>query len=211
MAEVEDSPPRDRPHYWHSRGYLPHYDEPGLFQMLTFRLHDALPAHKMAELNRGANRLTPGQVRGALEGYLDAGCGACYLRDPRIAAIAQQTLLHFDEERYNLLAWVVMPNHMHVLAQLRRAYPLSKVLQSWKGYIANQSNKVLGRHGTFWQHEYYDRYIRNADHYRNAIAYIEGNPVKARLVDAPEKWPYSSAALKNIVEQSQPLSGTLSE
>jgi len=193
------------PQGWHSRGYIPHYDVPGLIQLLTIRLHDSMPAARLAQLNRTSGKLTPVQIRSALENHLDAGYGACYLRDPRVASLAQETLLHFDGERYNLLAWVVMPNHVHTLLQLRAELPVGKVMQSWKGYIARFSNQLLGRSGDFWQRDYFDRFISNEDHYRNAVLYIEGNPVKARLVSSPEQWPYSSARMKSVAEKSAPL------
>ena len=160
-----------------------------------FPLHDSLPAAKLAELNREYDKLSPAQVRGALEGLLDAGAGACYLRNPRVAALAQESLFFFDGERYQLCAWAVMPNHVHVLAQFIAEYPVAKVVHSWKTYIARQGNLLLGRSGAFWQREYYDRFIRNEAHYRNAVQYIEWNPVKARLVQAPEDWPFGSACL----------------
>ncbi len=196
MTDTDAASNGDAAKVWRSRGYLPHYDEPGLFQLLTFRLHDSLPAIKIAELKNPRLRLTDGQRREALERYLDAGHGACYLRDPRVARLAQETLLHFDGERYRLLAWVVMPNHLHVLAQFLAGCPLPKVVHSWKSYIANQGNKLLRRSGRFWQREYFDRFIRNERHYRNAVQYVESNPVRAGLAGRPELWPYSSAGLR---------------
>lgn len=114
----------------------------------------------------------------------------------------QETLLRFDGERYLLMAWVVMPNHVHVLAQFDKQYPLSGVLHSWKSYVAHQANQMLGRSGSFWQKEYFDRFIRNDNHYRNAVMYIENNPVKAGLVNSPEEWLFSSAKLKSVAEKS---------
>jgi REP element-mobilizing transposase RayT len=178
---------------WHSRGYLPHYDLPGLFQLITFRLHDSLPAVKLAELNHVQHKLSPAQIRNALEDYLDAGAGACYLRNPGVAQVVQRSLLYFDNERYHLCAWVIMPNHVHVLAQFLAQYSVAKVVQSWKRFSARQGNVVLGRSGEFWQREYYDRYIRSEQHFSNAVKYIEWNPVKAQLVQTPAQWPYCSA------------------
>jgi REP element-mobilizing transposase RayT len=183
-------------HAWHSRGYIPHYDEPGLFQLLTFRLHDSLPAQVVASLHDSRQDLTDVQRRTACEDYLDSCRGACHLRDSRIAELAQGTLLHFDGERYRLLAWVVMPNHLHVLAQFMAEHPLPKVVHSWKSYIANQANKLLGRSGQFWQREYFDRFIRNETHYLNAVQYVEWNPVKAGLAERPERWPFGSSGYR---------------
>jgi len=90
-------------------------------------------------------------------------------------------------------------------APLRAEFPVSKIVQSWKGYIARFGNQLLGRSGDFWQRECFDRFIRNEEHYRNAVRYIEGNPVKARLAETPEQWQYSSARMKSVAEKSAPL------
>lgn len=92
--------------------------------MLTFRLHDSLPASQLAELGDPRNEAQRRQLRRSLEDYLDRGVGACHLGDSRIAQLAEESLLHFDGERYKLLAWVVMPNHMHVLVQFVVGFPM---------------------------------------------------------------------------------------
>ena len=125
--------------------------------------------------------------------HLDAGHGACWLKDPRVSTLVENALLHFDGRRYRLLAWCVMPNHVHALVEMQEGFPLSEVVHSWKSFTANEANKVLGRTGDFWQREYHDRFIRDDDHYRNAVLYIENNPVKAGLAKTAEVWRYSSA------------------
>jgi REP element-mobilizing transposase RayT len=178
---------------WHSRGYLPHYDIPGAIQLLTFRLADSLPQAKVLELSDPKLKLSDLQKRNRLDAYLDAGWGKCLLRDARIATIAQNTLLHFDRERYNLLAWVIMPNHVHALAEFSRGHEVAKVLHSWKSFIAHETNRLLARSGPLFQREYHDRMVRNEDHLRAAIEYIEYNPVKAGLAESPADWTFSSA------------------
>jgi len=173
--------------------------------MLTFRLYDSLPKQKIDHLNDPRLKLKTVQIRNALESCCDAGLGACYLRDPRIAALMQNALLHFDGERYWLLAWVVMPNHVHVLAQFDCRFSVPSVLHSWKSFVAHHANKLLGRSGPFWQREYFDRFIRNEEHYRNAVSYIEANPVKAGLAALPEEWRFSSALLRSFTEKSAPI------
>jgi len=124
---------------------------------------------------------------------LDAGHGACWLKAPRIAALVENALLHFDGQRYRLLAWCVMPNHVHALVETKEGFPLPEIVHSWKSFTANEANKILRRTGDFWQREYHDRFIRDDDHYRNAVVYIENNPVKAGLVKTAQAWRYSSA------------------
>jgi len=128
-----------------------------------------------------------------VEAYLDTGAGSCWLRDPRIAELVENALLHIDGKRYRLHAWVVMPNHVHVLITPVEGFSLSDILHTWKSYTAKEANRVLGRRGKFWQEEYFDRYIRNENHYWVAVEYIELNPVKARLCEVKEQWRFGSA------------------
>jgi len=187
-----------RPHLgWHSRDSLPHFDQPDLVQAITFRLADSLPAEvlqqwevehrKLGENRRDLER------RRRIEQYLDAGHGACWPGQPEIAQVVETALLHFDGARYRLLGWVVMPNHVHVLAEMLPGFPLGDVMYSWKAFTAKEANKILGRSGPFWQREYHDRYIRDGDHFAKAMRYLEDNPVKAGLCAAPEDWPWGSA------------------
>ncbi len=68
-----------------------------------------------------------------------------------------------------------MPNHIHVLIETLPAHPLNEVAHSWKSYTANKINELVGRAGRLWQPEYFDRFVRNEEHLRNAINYINGN------------------------------------
>ena len=111
--------------------------------------------------------------------------------------MVERAMLHHDGNRYRLAAWVVMPNHVHLLATPRDGHTLSGIMHSLKSYTAHQANKLLRREGTFWMEEYFDRYVRDARHFRNTIAYIENNPVKAGLCRRPPDWPFSSARLRN--------------
>ena len=108
--------------------------------------------------------------------------------------MTERALLHFDEARYRLHAWVVMPNHVHVLITPFEGFTLSTILHSWKSYTAKEANRLLHRNGQFWQEEYFDRYIRTEEHYRRAVEYIESNPVMAGLCKKKEDWPFGSAA-----------------
>ena len=183
-----------RPHKgWHSRGYIPHFDQPDLIQGVTFRLADSLPAHVVVSLDQETKCADDATRRAQIEAYLNAGYGDCYLRDPRIARLVEDALLHFDGERYRMIAWVVMPNHVHVLLETIQGYALGRIVHSWKSYTANEANRVLGRTGRFWFREYFDRFIRDRRHFANAVRYIHNNPVKAGLVEKAEDWPFSNA------------------
>ena len=101
---------------------------------------------------------------------------------------------HFDRTCYLLHAWVVMPNHVHLVATIYPDQSLSKIVHSWKSHAAHRIRKMIGVSGRIWQPEYWDRFIRDERHFASAVAYVEGNPVAAGLAGQPEDWPYSSAA-----------------
>jgi REP element-mobilizing transposase RayT len=124
---------------------------------------------------------------------MDKGHGSCWLKIPSIAGLVEEALLHFDGERYILNAWVVMPNHVHTLFEPMNGTALESILASWKSFTANKANQTLGRSGQFWSKESFDRYIRDARHFRDVVDYIENNPVRAGLCKRPEDWPWSSA------------------
>jgi len=131
-----------------------------------------------------------------IDAWLDSGHGECLLANPDLAGVVENTLLFFDAERYALLAWCIMPNHVHVLIKPFIGWPLDKVIGSWKTYSARSINRVLNRSGQVWQREYFDRYIRDDAHLTATIDYIECNPVKAGLVKNACDWRFSSAAYK---------------
>lgn len=186
---------------WHSRGYLPHLDADQTIQFISFRLHDAVPANIIEQWKEelhwtektASNSKEAATLRKKIEEYQDSGKGACYLRDERIAALVQDTLKRFDGERYRLIAWCVMPNHVHLLVEAKTGYPLSDTVHSWKSFSAHKANDLLGRKGKFWMPDYFDRFIRDGKHFVASCEYIRQNPVKAGLVVAPEDWPWGSA------------------
>lgn len=102
--------------------------------------------------------------------------------------------MHFDWDgkRYRLVAWCVMPNHVHVVCKLLPGQELSSVLKSWKSYTAKKSDEILGRSGAFWQREYYDRLIRDEDEFERAIRYVVSNPARAGLKNW--KWVWCAGA-----------------
>ncbi|MBB5031383.1 REP-associated tyrosine transposase [Prosthecobacter vanneervenii] len=185
---------------WYSRDYLPHFDHPGLVQAITFRLADALPAEKLRQwqqdLAHESELVRDVETKRRIEAWIDAGHGACWLREDSLAQIVEDALLHFDAARYRLLAWCIMPNHVHVLIETQVAWPLGGIVHSWKTWTAKQINAHLGRSGTVWQREYHDRFIRDADHLTNVTRYIEQNPVKAGLCGEASDWRWSSVGRK---------------
>ncbi len=120
--------------------------------------------------------------------------GPFWLKDPSVASCVVKALRKGESElnQYKLLAYVVMPNHVHVL--LTPKMEVSKLMDGLKGFTARAANKILNRTGKpFWQDETFDHWLRRNESFPRLISYIENNPVKAKLVARAEDWPWSSA------------------
>ena len=175
---------------WHRRFHsVPHRENKAL-QSITFRLYDSLPKEVIQEIKQkldinedddSCDSIQYQRLRQKIAEYEDAGYGQCFLRDERIAAIMQDTLKHFDGERYQLICWCIMPNHVHVLIEVNEGWSLSRIMHGWRSYTAKEANRILGRTGKFWMEEYYDRYIRDDNHLQKTINYILNNPANAGL------------------------------
>lgn len=189
----------DKPKGWYSRGYLPHFDGGEIPQSMTLRLFDSVPAQVIyrwqweLEQQESDEGVRASILRDRIETYLDQGYGHCWLKNPQVARMVEQALLHFDAQRYRLHAWVVMPNHVHFLFTPLPGNTLSNLMHSLKSWTAKEANRILQREGRFWMPEYFDRYVRDARHFTDVFAYIENNPVKAGLCRQPSDWPYNSA------------------
>ena len=195
---------------WHSRGYLPHFDSPGALQHVTYHLADSISQDAVERLHSEIVFLPDSQLdaerRERLEAWIDSGHGSCTLRDPVAAGIVQASFLNFDTQRYRLLAWVVMPNHVHVLIEPIHGWTVGKIVATWKKFAARLINEHLTARGQkplhpFWHREYWDRFMRDGRHYQQTVAYIHNNPVKAGLAASPEQWPWSSASPGNAEHQ----------
>lgn len=128
-----------------------------------------------------------------IDKYEDSGVGQCFMRDDRVAQIVKDTLFYYDGKKYKIIAWCIMPNHVHILIEVFNGFSLSEIIHSWKSFSANQINKLLNRTGQVWMMEYFDRYIRDYDHFEKVVNYIHNNPVKAGLVKSPSEYRWSSA------------------
>ncbi|KAA0222283.1 hypothetical protein EDS67_27125 [candidate division KSB1 bacterium] len=178
------------------RRRLPHWQQGEVFYFVTWRLADSLPQQKLRQWREekdGWLRLHPEPwdeeteeeyhrlFSERIDQWLDAGEGSCVLRESALANILAGALHYFDGKRYELVAFVIMPNHVHVLFRLRAPNRLEKVVKSWKGFSARKINERLGRRGSLWQEEYWDRMIRNERHYFKCLEYIQKNPQHAKL------------------------------
>jgi len=135
-----------------------------------------------------------------------AASGPIWLRDPRVAGCVVTSVLRGATElrQYDLHAFVVMPNHVHLLITPNVA--LRIVTAGIKTTSARAANVILGRSGErFWQIESYDHWVRNGIEHQRICDYIERNPVSAGLAANAEAWPWSSASGvgKSVVTPAQ--------
>lgn len=132
---------------WYQGKYLPHFDAGNIYQFITYRLADSIPKEKLKILKKEIERLPTNkrehERRKQIEAWLDAGFGKCILNKPECAQIVIENWKHFDKIRYNLIAWVVMPNHVHVLIFVYHGWPMYKIVNSWTGYTGRQINKII--------------------------------------------------------------------
>jgi REP element-mobilizing transposase RayT len=163
-----------------SRGELPHLYKPGATYFVTFRQWDAVVEAPSPALTI-AHPLTPDSLPAEIVGGYDPPIrlGSCAMSDPHVATVVRDALLDFDARRYDLLAWCVMPNHVHAVMTPIGSYTPDVILHSWKSYTSNVINRMLGRRGTFWERESFDHLVRSIASLERFIRYVEENPVAA--------------------------------
>jgi putative transposase len=186
---------------------LPHWYQPGVTYFVTFRTDDSVPQslsrswHGRRDHWLRKHDIDPTAENWKLKlqedpdleqefnttftrefmDYLDRGYGACALRERSVAEVIANSLRHFDGARYWLGDFVIMPNHVHVLACLIGSTDLEMQCNSWKSYSAREVNRILGRNGRFWQEESFDHLVRSPDQFEYLRHYIAENPKKANL------------------------------
>jgi putative transposase len=202
--------------------HLPHEIPEDVPFFITWNLKGAMPAEAIARLEGERDRLkrqpamhgeSPRDrkireskiVFGMADKMLDqATAGPLHLKDPRAAKIVEGAILFGVPERYDLFAWCVMANHVHVL--LKPIWALEKVLQGIKGFTAHEINGLQDARGrTFWQDESFDHWDRDEEEMARIIHYIENNPVAAGLCARAEDWPWSSARFRGGWPAGQPF------
>ena len=179
-----------------TQNHLPHWQQGKAWVFVTWRLGDAMPKAKLDQWR--AERETwmkhhpepwdekteaeyHERFSHQIDEWLDQGSGSCLLKDPANASVVADALRHFNGDRYELASFVVMPNHVHVLFRPLEGHALPEIVKSWKGFTSREINKQAGKTGALWQDEYWDRLIRNEQHFFKVAEYIRENPVKAKL------------------------------
>jgi type I restriction enzyme R subunit len=172
---------------------LPHWQQGEAWIFVTWRLWDAMPHTLLKQWHADKTIWLDAHPQPwdektehdyhdrfskQIEEWLDAGHGSCLLKNPPHAQIVNDALRHFDGIRYCLDTYVVMPNHVHVLFRPSETQPLHKIIHTWKSFTAKEINFAMGRTGSIWQNEYWDRIIRNERHRQATRQYIMENPSK---------------------------------
>ena len=190
----------------YDRGYLPHRDYHNSLQAITFRLADSMPKAVIAKWRQELSELLSSpdsdiakkarnELIRRMAKFEDAGHGSCLLRKPNHALVIQDCLLAGHPAHYRLIEWCIMPNHVHVMIRLTHSDPLAEIVRRWKGVSSHGINRLQNRSGPLWERDYFDRFIRDEEHFLRARRYIRRNPVKAGLCATPEDWPFSSAGI----------------
>jgi REP element-mobilizing transposase RayT len=212
------------PHLHTRQGaYLPHWTKEGSVYSVTFRLSDSLPKpvlegwlaerEEIVHRAQGMNRpLTEDELRrldhlfsDRVDKYLDAGHGACWLRREKIAQLVADALTHFDGQRYRLVAWCIMPNHVHVVFQPLPGFELDQILHSWKSFTTHEVKKRQPISGEFWQAEYYDHLVRSPEDLDHSVQYVWTNPEKAGLIGWKWRGRVDATDVASVSGQSDPL------
>lgn len=175
-------------------GHLPHINQDQKLYAVTFRLQDSLPKKVLISyMDESIARYGDNQpnFKSNRDAYLhqkmmecmDRGYGECLLRNPDIRKIVEDSFLFIQESMAIIHAYVIMPNHVHMVLETKDDVKIQDVMQSMKHHTSLEINSFLQRKGSVWQREYYDRIIRNQTHYENAVRYIINNPRNLRAGD----------------------------
>ncbi len=196
------------------RRNLPHIQPEDSVLFVTYRLFFKLPVEyyniirtmkadfyaKIKSLDKRKKELEEYKFEQKLFDFKDNFIGKfrnspLWLKNKNIANIVKDSLFWGAQKRYDLFAFCIMPNHVHIvirpLSKNKEPFPLQQIMYDHKHFTAIEANKILKRKGHFWQDEHYDHYIRNEKEFYNILNYIYMNPVKANLVETPEKWEHT--------------------
>jgi len=172
---------------------VPHWQQDQKWIFVTWRLADSLPQSKLQQWederdiwlkqhpepwDEQTELAYLERFSQAIDLWLDAGHGSCLLQFKNNSKIVSDALHFFDEDRYELGRFVVMPNHVHLLFRPLGNHQLSDLLHTWKRHTSREINKRESRKGTLWQADYWDRLIRSQEHFDWVLNYIAKNPEK---------------------------------
>ncbi len=202
---------------------LPHWLQNGVAYFITFRLADALPTGllRTLEVEREAwirhhpqpwtaevEREYHSRFSVRMDRWLDDNHGDCLLRSERARQIVEDALMYFEPVRCRQICRVIMPNHVHLVVVPNSGWPLDKLMTSWKSWTSRRLNELRGKSGPVWQRDFFDRIIRDDEHFSNVVSYIRRNPQKARLRQGEYSyWECETLAATREAERHCPKEG----
>ncbi|MCH8527430.1 MAG: transposase [Kiritimatiellae bacterium] len=175
---------------------LPHWHQPLRLQFFTWNLGDALPVKAMARLKREREswlyqhpkpwsdeeyQIYFERFTDRIDRWLALGRGESIFREVKAAGLMAEVLQFHEGKKMRMDAFVIMPNHIHCLAQLCGETTVSELMHSWRSYSALQLNRLRNRKGKLWSEDFWDRVIRSPENYWHVRKYIKDNPRKANL------------------------------
>lgn len=170
---------------------LPHWHQDDKIQFVTFRLADSLPQSILHEIKTVKSKFETDHpkpwdksttqsyhniIAHKQEEYLNRGHGSCILKEKQCQQLLANTILHYDGIQYDTLAFVIMPNHVHLLTRPIATHNLSSIIQSIKRISSISINRLYNRHGSLWMKNYFDRIVRSHEHLKHCYHYIINNP-----------------------------------
>ncbi|WP_035003741.1 transposase [Lebetimonas sp. JH292] len=161
---------------------LPHINLKGYYQFVTFRTQDSLDSY-IRKIR--AQNIENKKQEYLIDKYLDNSLKGAYLND-EIFEFLKDFLINLDKIFYELIAFTIMPNHIHLL--FKQIKDLDIIIKKIKGESAYRINKMLNKSGKFWEKNYYDKVIRNEEHFNIVYNYIKFNGFKAGLKDWKERF-----------------------
>lgn len=181
----------DKHQYAHVRsGNLPHWQQGLCTQFVTFRLADSLPENVLSEYrercqlfenaypkpwSEEVSNMYHAEIGDHVDMWLDRGIGSCVLKNPDARMVVADAINSLDGIRMDVYAYVIMPNHMHIL--MAPYEDMAKIMHSIKRYTALGINRLMHRGGALWQREYFDRLVRSKEDFNHYVDYIRNNPV----------------------------------
>ncbi len=204
---------------------LPHIQFKGGEYFVTFRLFGSLPVHIVQELKSYRKQFEKDlrkdaddklrskierQIFAKYESHLDQNLsGPHWLKLPDIARVVENSIHFRNYKIYDLYAYCVMSNHVHIVFRhiddekidcvgksikenmKSEKFPVTHILGNLKKFTARKCNQILNRKGSFWQAENFDRLIRDVSELENSILYTLNNPVNAKLISDWRQWSYT--------------------
>ena len=170
-----------------------HWELPNCVYHICFRLADSVPQNVLMTWQAERSQLEAFRDAGGLPmseeeraralwmlsnkvgKFLDSGYGECLLDKPGVARLLSDVVFHDDGTKYFVHAIGIMPNHVHVLVQAVEGYPLKEIVEQWKRISSHRINRAIGRQGTVWREDHYNRIVRDRDEFANQMNYVCGN------------------------------------